>query len=102
MKEKRKSLVIAASAILILIAVLLITAGADVIPDYAEGAYEVSGLDMRIAVSKNHTYEIEEYISVDIPKAIPSIAFAIPGGSFRMEELTVEGEKAKAVRKDSE
>ena len=97
-----KSRIIAAFVILIFIAALVITvrAGADL--DYAEGAYEVSGLDLRIAVSRDHTYEIEEFISVDIPETIPSMAFAIPGDTFRMEELTVEGETAKAVRRDSE
>lgn len=94
--------VIAVAALLILIVLGLLITGEDVNTDYSESDYAVTGLDMRVAVSKDHTYEVEEFISVDIPESLQTMAFAIPGGDYRPEDLTVEGEKAKAVTKSSE
>ena len=88
-----------AFAIIILVLTMIIRTLGN--PDYAEEDYEVTGLDMRIAVSRDHAYEAEEFISVDIPADLHRIAFAIPDGASVLEDLTVEGEKAEAVKKSS-
>ena len=53
------------------------------------GAYEVTSYDMKVAVGKDHTYEVEEEISVNIPETLSQIEFSIPTGSFRMRGLDV-------------
>ena len=56
----------------------------------AGGAYEVTGFSMHDVVGQDHTYEVEEEISVNIPQTLQKIEFAVPSGSFRMRGLTVE------------
>lgn len=97
--SKKWRMAAAALAVLIIIAALAIMIGAGREPDYTEGEFEISSLDMCVAVSKDHTYEVEEFISVDIPEALPRIEFAIPGGSSELEALTLEDENVKAVRR---
>ena len=55
------------------------------------GAYEVTRYEMHTAVGEDHTYDVEETISVNIPQTLHQIEFAIPSGSFRMRGLQVEG-----------
>ena len=55
------------------------------------GAYEVTSLEMKAAVGKDHSYDVTEEITVNIPQTIHQIEFAIPSGSFRMRGLTVDG-----------
>lgn len=93
--------IIAVSAALLLVAICVMVTGGGTETVYSVDDYEVSALDMRIAVSKDHTCEVEEFISVDIPEDLQMIEFAVPDGSFRIQELTLEGEKAKAVRRSS-
>lgn len=54
------------------------------------GAYEVTAYDMTAKVGKDHTYTVEEKISVSIPEAVQHIEFAIPSGNFRMTDVEVE------------
>ncbi|MBQ6439395.1 MAG: DUF2207 domain-containing protein [Mogibacterium sp.] len=56
----------------------------------AGGAYEVTNYDLAAAVGKDHTYTVEEKISVNIPDQLQSIEFAIPSGNFRISEIEVE------------
>lgn len=98
---KKRLAAAAVSFLLLLIAVIAAGGGTDLITGKADTEYTVSGLDMRIAVSNDHIMEAEVFISVDIPAALRRIEFAIPGASFRPEALTVEGEKAKTVRRKS-
>ena len=55
------------------------------------GAYEVTLVDIRASVGKDHSYDVTEEITVNIPQTLHQIEFAIPSGSFRMRGLTVEG-----------
>lgn len=55
------------------------------------GAYEVTAYDIRAKVGKDHTYDVKETITVNIPDTLTQIEFAIPSGSFRMRGLDVEG-----------
>ena len=55
------------------------------------GAYEVTRVEMKAAVGKDHSYDVTEEITVNIPQTIHQIEFAIPSGSFRMRGLTVDG-----------
>ena len=55
------------------------------------GAYEVTNFEMNAVVSKEHTYDVEENITVNIPQTLQQIEFAIPSGNFRMRGLSVEG-----------
>lgn len=102
LSSRKKGFIAALSAVLILIGVLATISGRGISTDYIEGEYDVTGLDMRISVSKDHSYEVEEFISVDIPEELTMITFAVPGGDLKLKDLTVEGERAKAIRKSSE
>lgn len=99
MNHKKRRAAIAASAMLVLVAFVCIYNKAGTDTAYTEGAYDVTGLDMRVSVSKDHIYEVEEFISVDIPDDLPGIEFAVPGESFRVKDLTLEGKKTGAVRR---
>ena len=54
------------------------------------GAFEVTGYDMTAVVGKDHSYTVEEKISVNIPYQLDRIEFAIPSGNFRIEGIEVE------------
>lgn len=54
------------------------------------GAYEVTDYDLTAAVGKDHTYTVEEKISVNIPDQLQRVEFAIPSGNFRIGEIEVE------------
>ena len=60
------------------------------------GAFEVTDYDMTAEVGKDHTYTVEEKISVNIPDQLQSVEFAIPSGNFRMSEVEVENAVYKA------
>ncbi len=55
------------------------------------GAYEVTEYDFKAAVSKEHTYDVTEKISVNIPDTLRKIEFAIPSGNFRYRGIEVDG-----------
>lgn len=55
------------------------------------GAYEVTSYALRAAVNKDHSYDVEETISVDIPDQLQSIEFVIPSGNFRVSDILVDG-----------
>ena len=67
----------------------------------AGGAYEVTGYDFVAKVNKDHSYEVEEKISVNIPEQLQSIKFSIPSGNFRISGLEVEN-AAYTAQKASE
>lgn len=91
-------------AVLIMTAVMMISVTAAVFAD-AEGsennlhqgqgleggAYEVTRVEMKASVGKDHSYDVTEEITVNIPQTLHQIEFAIPSGSFRMRGLMVEG-----------
>ena len=54
------------------------------------GAFEVTDYDMTAVVGKDHSYTVEEKISVNIPDQLDKIEFAIPSGNFRIEDIEVE------------
>lgn len=54
------------------------------------GAYEVTDYDMNAVVGKDHSYSVEEKISVNIPDQLQKVEFAIPSGNFRIGEIEVE------------
>ena len=54
------------------------------------GAFEVTDYDLTAVVGKDHTYTVEEKISVNIPDQLQSVEFAIPSGNFRIGEIEVE------------
>ena len=54
------------------------------------GAFEVTSYDMTAVVGKDHSYTVEEKISVNIPDQLQQIEFAIPSGNFRIEGIEVE------------
>lgn len=55
------------------------------------GAYEVTDYQMNVKVSSEHTYDVEQTISVSIPSTLQRIEFAVPSGNFRMRGISVEG-----------
>ena len=54
------------------------------------GAFEVTGYDFTADVGKDHSYTVEEKISVNIPDQLQSVEFAIPSGNFVIGEIEVE------------
>ena len=54
------------------------------------GAFEVTNYDFTAEVGKDHTYSVEEKISVNIPDQLQSVEFAIPSGNFRIGDIQVE------------
>ena len=54
------------------------------------GAFEVTDYDFTAEVGKDHTYTVEEKISVNIPDQLQSMEFAIPSGNFRISDIEVE------------
>ena len=62
------------------------------------GAYEVTGYSLRATVNKDHSYDVEEKISVNIPDQLQIIEFAIPSGNFRMSDLKVENAEYNASK----
>ena len=92
--------VIAVAAALVLAAVCMAFSAPRKSSDYSPADYEVTSLDMRVAVGKDHTYEVEEFISVDIPEDLQQIEFAVPAGSYKMKDLTVENVKTRVFRRD--
>ena len=54
------------------------------------GAFEVTDYDLTAAVGKDHSYTVEEKISVNIPDQLQSVEFAIPSGNFRISDIEVE------------
>ena len=54
------------------------------------GAFEVTDYDFTAEVGKDHTYTVEEKISVNIPDQLQSVEFAIPSGNFRIGDIQVE------------
>ena len=67
----------------------------------AGGAYEVTGYDMTTTVGRDHSYDVELKVTVNIPDALRKIEFAIPSGSFRLRGAEVEG-LASTIRTSSE
>ena len=65
------------------------------------GAFEVINYDMTATVSKDHSYSVEEKISVNIPAQLQKIEFAIPSGNFRISDIEVEN-AAYETKKASE
>lgn len=57
----------------------------------AGGGYEVTGYVLDAVVGKDHTITVKQDITVNIPDTLQRIDFAIPSGSFRMRDLSVEG-----------
>lgn len=56
----------------------------------AGGAFEVTKYELTADVNKDHSYEVTELISVNIPEQVQSMDFAIPSGNFRISDLEVE------------
>lgn len=54
------------------------------------GAFEVTKYELRATVSKDHSYDVTELISVNIPEQVQSMEFAIPSGNFRISDMEVE------------
>ena len=54
------------------------------------GGFEVTDYDFTAEVGKDHTYTVEEKISVNIPDQLQKVEFAIPSGNFRIGEIQVE------------
>ena len=54
------------------------------------GAFEVTNYDFTAEVGKDHTYSVEEKISVNIPDQLQSVEFAIPSGNFWIGDIQVE------------
>ena len=66
------------------------TQSTDTASGVARGAFEVTKYELNATVSKDHSYDVTELISVNIPEQVQSMEFAIPSGNFRISNLEVE------------
>ena len=64
--------------------------GSDAASGAERGAFEVTKYELEAEVSKDHSYDVTELISVNIPEQVQSMEFAIPSGNFRISDLQVE------------
>ena len=53
------------------------------------GAFAITEYDMNITVNQDHSYDVEQDISVDIPKQVQNIKLTIPSGNFRISNVDV-------------
>ncbi len=60
------------------------------------GAYEVTAYTLRATVNKDHSYAVDEKISVSIPDKLQNIEFAVPSGNFRISDIMVENAPYRA------
>ncbi len=67
----------------------------------AAGAYEVTSYTLRATVHKDHSYDVSETITVNIPDQLQSIDFAIPSGNFRVSDVMVENTKYRTGNSQS-
>ena len=67
----------------------------------AGGAYEVTDYEMYVTIGKDHSYDVAEKITVNIPDTLNKIEFAIPSGNFRYRGIEAEG-VASTVRISAE
>lgn len=67
-------------------------------PGVAGGAFEVTKYELNTVVNKDHSYDVEEKISVNIPDQLQKIEFSIPSGNFRISGITVEDTAYSANR----
>lgn len=56
----------------------------------ARGAFEVTDFIMDAKISKDHSYDVTEDVSVNIPTQVQSITFSLPNGNFHIEGIDVE------------
>ena len=66
------------------------------------GAYEVTDYILRAIVNKDHSYDVEETIKVNIPDQLQSVEFVVPSGNFRISEVKVNGAPYRLNRVRSE
>lgn len=55
------------------------------------GAFEVTEMEIRAVVNKDHSYDVEETISINIPDTITGAEFVLPSGRFRLSNAEAEG-----------
>ena len=65
------------------------------------GAFEVTKYELDATVSKDHSYDVTELITVNIPEQVQSMEFAIPSGNFRISNLELEN-AAYSLNKQNE
>ena len=56
----------------------------------AGGAFEVTDYIVNANVGKDHSYDVSEVISVNIPQPVEKIVFSIPNGNFHISDIDVE------------
>ena len=54
------------------------------------GAYEITSVEQRSVIGKNHAIDVTEVIDVSLPDQPRSIEFSIPSGNFRIRSLDVK------------
>ena len=57
-------------------------------------AYELTKLDKRTIVHKDHSYDVTQTISVNLPNKLDELSFVMPSGSFRLTNLKIDGKSA--------
>lgn len=81
---------IAAGSVLLAAAAEENPGGTDVPAQTLEGgAFEITSYDKEVTVGIDHSYDVTERITVNIPGDIEIMEFAIPSGSFRLRNIQV-------------
>lgn len=104
-KRKNNALLVRMRSVLLIMMITLLVSGTSIVfadPDdtmhdvqtensgIEGGAFEVTSYDFEAAVGKDHSYTVAETVSVSIPDELQKIEFAIPGGNFRISDISVD------------
>lgn len=65
-------------------------------------AYELQDYELNTKVNKNHSYEVENIITVNLPSDTLSIDMTLPSSNFVLSDVKVKGYKSKVTTVDGE
>ena len=83
---------------LALMIIMLFVATRPVSAVNTEAAYELTKYDVTTVVNKDHTYQVIQKISVNLPSDLTQLSFIIPKGNFKVEDLTLDDSATTAQK----
>ena len=64
------------------------------------GAFEVTDYEFNAVVNKDHSYDVDEKLVVNIPQKLDRLELAVPSGNFRISDITVDKREYSEVKAD--
>ena len=90
-----------AGILVIMLTVLTIASQTICVHAAQQAAYEVEKYDYRATVTKAHTLEVEEKISVNLSDNFTELSFSLPSGNYLMTGLKVNDANFRAVKQNN-